>query len=260
MLTREELLKETIKDVGEFIAEEFERRHKSHIRLKQDSTIVTKTDIEAESRIHRAISRHFPEDQFIGEESAEIESVKRDDAEYFWIVDPLDGTTNFANGIRHFCTSIAVWKNEGRELFPLLAGVYEPCTARLYFAETGKGFFLNEKSVAKVSKSKSKHSVAVTGLYDEDVFQDGRLKQLFNSCQSLRVTGAAALDLTFVAEGKFDIGWFGYLKPWDIAAAYLILQEAGASVQLSKPFSLTEPRKVLAGVGELVDQLQSSFI
>ena len=151
------------------------------------------------------------------EESGEI---KGEDPHHRWIVDPLDGTTNFLHGLPHFCISIAYERKGVVE-----AGViYAPLTDEVFWAEKGSGAFLNFTRL-RVSEQKDMDAVAIaTGQTDNMA----KPREYFGA---LRVTGSTALDLAYVAAGKYDGFFINHLKPWDIAAGMLLVQEAGGYVE-----------------------------
>ena len=197
--------------------------------LKKKSTsidLLTNADIESEKFIISEIKKNYPTHSILSEESHKINN----DSEYTWIIDPLDGTTNFAHNLPIFAVSIALKKNND-----ILCGVvFNPAADKCFYAEKDKGAFLNNKKISPTSTSKLGDCLLATGfpyLHDDrynlsfDLF-----KEFYDRTRGLRRLGAAALDLCFVAMGRFD-GFYEFnLHPWDIAAGALIAHEAGALV------------------------------
>lgn len=205
--------------------------------------LVTNADKASEKSIISSIRKAFPDHGIIAEES---ESNFRDKIEelmncsYIWIIDPLDGTTNFTHGLPHYCISIGLMKvNQAKksrnfEYFQgeLVAGVvYAPEMNQLFYAEKGKGAFLNNKKI-HASKTKTlEYSLLATGFaYINKEKNIPYINAMIPRCRDLRRFGAAALDLCHTACGHFDGYWEFGLKPWDIAAGALIVAEAGGKV------------------------------
>lgn len=212
------------------------------IRNKGDIDLVTEADIESERVIIEHIKSQFPDHSILSEESGE--EIKNSD--YLWIIDPLDGTTNFAHGLGLFATSIAfAVKGE------VLAGVVlNPITSELFSAQRGKGSFLNGLPISVSSSGTVKESLLVTGFpYDFKTILDpviNRFQSCLTEARGIRRLGAAALDLCYVACGRFDGFWEQNLKPWDTAAGFLIAEEAGAKVtDFSSNSFLLEKKEIL---------------
>ncbi len=188
--------------------------------------IVTDADRASEQHIMDAIARNFPSHDILTEET----TTHRTGSEWLWIVDPLDGTVNFAHGFPHFCISIAVaYRDE------LMAGmVYDPLKAERFWATRSGGSFLNGRPIG-VSKAKSlTNSLVATGFpYDKSRSAENNIAEFSRvvvKVQGIRRPGSAALDLVYVAAGRFDGFWELKLKPWDQAAGMLIVEEAGGRV------------------------------
>jgi myo-inositol-1(or 4)-monophosphatase len=197
------------------------------IRSKQANDFVTEVDRAAEAAIIEAVQKSYPEHAILGEESGAIETGK---AEYRWIIDPLDGTTNFIHGFPQYCVSIGV---EHRGV--LAHGVvYDPGRNELFTASKGRGAFLNDRRI-RVSKClKLQDALVGTGFpFKEMARADLYLRQLrtlMEKSSGVRRAGAAALDLAYVACGRLDAFWELGLSPWDMAAGALLIQEAGGLV------------------------------
>jgi len=199
----------------------FEINSKSRI-----NDLVTEYDLIAEKVIIEEINKLYPDHSILAEESGLIDNK----SEYQWIIDPLDGTVNFANKLGIFSTSIALkYKHE-----IISACVFNPISYELFFAEIGKGAFLNGEKINASSNNNIKTSFLVTGFpYNVNENPKNCLEtftRIVSNGIPVRRLGSAALDLCFVAAGRFDGYWEVALKPWDMAAGKLILEEAGGKV------------------------------
>ncbi len=217
-------------EAGDILLSNF--RKNIAIRSKTTSqNLVTKVDIAAEKKIVSIIKRNFPTHSFLTEEK----TTKEIESDYIWIIDPIDGTNNYAHGLPHCSVSIALYKNNQ----PVLGVVYDPFRNELFFAQKNKGAFLNGKRIF-VSKAKTlDKSLLVTGFYYERnqlmTRTLGHMEIFFKkNVHGIRRLGSAALDLCYVACGRFDGYWELKLSPWDFAAGALIVQESGGRVTSSK--------------------------
>ena len=195
-------------------------------REKGRANLITVADLESQRAVLGAIRRAFPGDDY----KAEEDEVKLTGAEYLWLVDPLDGTTNFAHGYPASCVSIGVLKH-GR---PFLGGVYDPSRDELFLAEKGKGTKLNGRAIHVSSPRRVADSLLVTGFaYDRAKRPDfylKRFKAFLTRSHDIRRSGSAALDMAWIAAGRVDGFWEYNLNPWDVAAGWLLVQEAGGTV------------------------------
>lgn len=196
---------------------------KKKISYKTPISLVTQVDMASEKAILKILKKRFPGHSILAEESG----LKKKSSPHKWIIDPLDGTTNFAHNLAQACVSVA-YEFEGDVK---MGGIYDPFRDELFFAEKKKGAFLNKKKI-RVSTTKTlKHSLLVTGFpYDRTDRPDYYLKFLkafVQKTQGIRRLGSAALDLCYVACGRFDAYWEMKLNPWDVAAGSLIVREAG---------------------------------
>jgi myo-inositol-1(or 4)-monophosphatase len=193
---------------------------------KGEKDLVTEADRASEALIFRRISAKFHDDGFLAEEGT---SANRD-AGFLWIVDPLDGTTNFAHGFPFFAVSIGI-ALDGE----VVAGVvFDPCRGEMFSAMRGRGSFLDGRRI-RVSKARLLgRSLLGTGFpYDVGTNPGRTFPDLIKFClysQGVRRPGAAALDLCYIACGRLDGFWEGTLAPWDVAAGFLIIEEAGGKV------------------------------
>ncbi|MDR0870982.1 MAG: inositol monophosphatase [Planctomycetaceae bacterium] len=221
--------------------------------------LVTEADVAAQNTIKSIVLGAFPDHQFLGEESTAEERTNaveaaagREAAKRTWIVDPLDGTTNYVHGVPLFCTSIAL--AEGNDL--LCGVIYNPLTEELYRAEKGGGAFLNGNPVHTSSWTtlgESLASVSFPTLMTPQTPDYLAFQKAVLVCQAIRRTGSTALNLAFTAAGRFDATWAFSCHPWDIAAGTLLVQEAGGIVRLPNGV-LNDPSPVCACANEFIDR------
>lgn len=196
------------------------------ITKKGKRDLVTEADLMSEKSVVAAITKAFPDDMIIAEEGGEQGKI----SDRKWIIDPLDGTTNFAHSFPFFAVSIGFMVND-----EVVAGVvYNPVMEEFFEAEKGKGAFLNKKPINVSATANIRDALIATGFpYDIDKKSDeiiGRLKRIIVEAQGLRRPGAASIDLCYVANGRLDGFWEQDLKPWDTAAGCIILTEAGGEI------------------------------
>ncbi|MBI3596046.1 MAG: inositol monophosphatase [Nitrospirae bacterium] len=200
------------------------------IDFKGEVNLVTEADRAAEVVIVRTIRKRFPDHRFLAEEGGEHATAESIGSDHRWIVDPLDGTTNFAHSFPMFCVSIGL-EIRGE----IVQGVvYDPLREEMFLAEKGKGATRNGHRIHVSKVEKLNAGLLVTG-FAYDVREDlmNNLDHFANfslRAQGVRRTGSAALDLCYVACGRFDGFWEMKLSPWDTAAGFLIATEAGATV------------------------------
>jgi myo-inositol-1(or 4)-monophosphatase len=217
-------------------------RHK-----KNQFDLVTDADVAAQTAIERILFEAFPDHGFLGEEGNLTQSGGSGDSQYRWIVDPLDGTTNYVHGFPLFCTSIALVCHDE----PICGAIYNPMTDEFYSAEKGNGAFLNGKQIYVSSRQTLEESLVSISLPTEVNDDDSDLQMLLRSitvCQAIRRTGSTALNLAFIAAGRLDAGWAFKCHAWDIAAGILLVQEAGGIVTQpnGQPIAFTDPSPVCA--------------
>ena len=197
------------------------------VSRKAPADFVSAADIKAEQTLFEALEKARPGYSFLGEERGLVEGT---DKTHTWIVDPLDGTTNFLHAIPHFAINIALQ----REGAIVAAVTYNPITNELFWAEKGKGCFVNDKRLRVAGRKHLDESLLGTGIPFLGHGQHARfLKELHQISQrvaGVRRFGAASLDLAYVAAGRLDGFWERDLKPWDMAAGLLMIQEAGGKV------------------------------
>ncbi len=252
-------LERMARQAGQILSDGYEKDNR--VDYKGVIDLVTEIDHASEAFLLGEISRLFPGHNILAEESG---LTANGNAEHLWFVDPLDGTVNYAHGIPIFCVSIA-YAYQGQVC---LAAVYDPMRAELFTAERGKGAYLNgSRRLWASSQSDMQKSLLVTG-FPYDAWNTGRdnfdnFVQFSKRSQGVRRLGSAAIDLCYVAAGRFDGYWEISLKPWDVAAGGLIAEEAGALVTnisgsadyLNPPQSVVAANpalhaKILAGLQE----------
>ncbi|HRY28865.1 MAG TPA: inositol monophosphatase family protein [Elusimicrobiota bacterium] len=224
------------------------------VTLKGPVNPVTAADRAAEKKIVKILRGRFPEHGFLTEESPP----RRTASPYRWVVDPLDGTVNYAHGVPHACVSIAVEKN-GRVL---MGGILDPFRRELFFAARGRGSRLNGRPIRVSRKKRLIESLLVTG-FPYDRYKKSRYylrfyNEFMKRTQGLRRFGAAALDMAYVAAGRFDGYWEFNLKPWDSAAGWVLVEEAGGRVSdfRGTGYSLADTRQTLCSNGFLHDAMR----
>lgn len=213
------------RDAGKLIVDERAQSTLSH-EYKNGDELVTNADIKADQFICKAIAGQFPEHQILSEESspdlADVQSIKGG----LWIIDPIDGTVNFAHGHNHSAISIA-YVQDGQTKVGV---VYNPFSDELFYAEAGTGAFLNGSPISVSTEEDLRRSLIATGFpYDKSTLPPmiPRLHKVLANCADIRRIGSAALDICFLAMGRLE-GYYESLSIWDFAAARLISLEAGA--------------------------------
>ncbi|MBS1584716.1 MAG: inositol monophosphatase [Bacteroidetes bacterium] len=253
MATLKEVLLEATREAGKIIQHYFQGSFKVENKDTVNN-LVTEVDKHAETRIIEVIKQYFPEHAIMSEEIGELKK----DSPYQWIIDPIDGTVNFAHGIPICCVSIGLKHEDSM----LLGAVYNPMMNELFFAEKGKGAFLNDEPISVSKKSDFRKACLVTGFpynwpqtseHPIRVFERFILEGL-----PVRRLGSAAIDLCWVACGRFDGFWEYNLNPWDIAAGYLIVEEAGGKITnfAGAPYTVFD-KETLATNGLIHEAMQS---
>jgi myo-inositol-1(or 4)-monophosphatase len=229
--------------------------------------LVTEVDKGSEKMIRKLIMTHFPQHSFLGEESVEpgpaasakaLQNMSND--EYLWIVDPIDGTTNFIHGFPFYSVSIALaYKGE-----VIVGVVYDPSRDELFVAEKGKGAYVHGKKMQVSEDDKLSSSLIATGFpSDRNTALPINLKgiqAIAPKVRNIRMAGSAALHLAYVADGRLSGFWEIGLNSWDIAAAALLIQESGGNVTdtAGKPYNLAV-RNVIGSNSLIHDELQQEL-
>jgi len=212
---------------GRALKRDFGEIEKLQVSMKGPANFVSAADRRAEETLYAELTKARPGYGFLGEEGGRREGA---DKSHTWIVDPLDGTSNFLHGIPHFAISIAL-EREGT----IVAGlIYNPANDDMFLAERGKGAFMNDQRIRVAARRRLAETVAACGLPHlghGDVVQNRKeLAVLQEHVAGVRRFGAAALDLAWIAAGRFDVYWERDLKPWDMGAGIILVREAGGYV------------------------------
>lgn len=229
--------------------------NRDDLRIEHKSTeidLVTEVDKLSEKILIQRVNAEFPGHAILSEECGKIET----DSDYCWVIDPLDGTINYAQGFPIFCISIALQYQKET----VLGLVHVPVLNEMFYAIRGEGAFLNGKLLKVSSKSELNQSVLATGFpYDRAIDPQNNV-ELFNKIvtkvRGIRRTGSAAFDLCNVAAGRFDGYWELKLKPWDIAAGSLIVTEAHGVII---PLPEYRPMALIAANPALANLIQVTF-
>jgi myo-inositol-1(or 4)-monophosphatase len=212
---------------GRKLARDFGEIGELQVSRKGVADFVSSADLAAEQTLFEELTKARPGYGFLGEERGFIEGTDRT---HRWIVDPLDGTTNFLHSIPHFATTLAL-EREGQVV---AAVTYNPATGDLYWAERGKGSFMNDRRLRVAARSRLDDCILATGIPFAGHGQHARflkeLHQIAPRVAGVRRFGSASLDLAFVAAGRFDGYWERDIGPWDMAAGALLVTEAGGKV------------------------------
>lgn len=230
---------------GKILRDGYETDH--HVQLKGVIDLVTEIDHQSEMFLLDEIKRRWPASRFVAEESGESGN-----GDLTWYIDPLDGTVNYAHGVPIFCVSIAcAWDGQTR-----LAAVYDPMRDEMFSAERGRGAHVNARRLQVTRVAELSRALLVTGFpYNTWTANVNNLEyfgRFARRTQGVRRLGSAALDLCYVAAGRFDGYWELSLQPWDLAAGGLIAEEAGARVtnlQGGDDYLAPPPSVLAAGAG-----------
>lgn len=236
------------------LARDFGEVENLQVSRKGPGDFVSAADLRAEKTIYEELSHARPGYGFLMEESGAVEGP---DKTHRWIIDPLDGTTNFLHGMPHFAISIAL-ERDGQ----IVNGViYNPVSDDLFVAERGNGAYLNDRRLRVAARTRLEDSVFATGipflgLEGHDRFSN-ELATIMPRVAGVRRFGAASLDLAWVAAGRFDGYWENGLQPWDVAAGILMVREAGGFLSdIHGGDKLLEGKGIVAANADLLPQLQ----
>jgi myo-inositol-1(or 4)-monophosphatase len=240
---------------GDIINRAAENIEQLKIQHKTKNDLVSEVDHAAEAEIINSLQKIYPDHAFLAEESGRI-----GESDYEWIIDPLDGTTNFLHGFPVYAVSIALAYKKQLQV----AVVYDPCRNDLFTASRGSGAYLNEKRIRVSKRDKLIDCLIGTGFpfrANSDVDSYGEMfKALALKTAGIRRPGAAALDLANVAAGRLDGFWEIGLSPWDMAAGALLIKEAGGLVgDLDGDSKYMDSGKIVAGNPKIFAQLLSTL-
>lgn len=243
-----------IKKAGKILKKGYYSQKEVSFKAKKD--LVTKYDIAVEEYLKKHFSKNFKEFNIIAEESDNSKVEFNNSI----IIDPIDGTTNFVNGVPHTAISVGVYKNKK----PYLGVVYNPILNELYVAKAGCGAFLNGKKLTVSSEDDLQKSLISTGFpytsgSNEDDLNDvlKKIKDILPHCQDIRRLGSAAIDLCMVARGTYEGYYEMNLKPWDVSAGVLILSEAGGKITniSGGEYNLFTDKYIVASNGKIHNKL-----
>jgi myo-inositol-1(or 4)-monophosphatase len=223
------------------------------VRAKNKNDFVTQVDKAAEQAIIGVIRAAYPEHRILAEESGDTPGAR---PEYLWVIDPLDGTTNYIHGFPQYCVSIAL-EHKG---VLTQAVVYDPGKNELFTASRGRGAFLDDRRIRVSKCTQLKDALVGTGFPFKELSRLDlylrQLRTLMTSCAGVRRAGAAALDLAYVAAGRLDAFWGTGLSLWDMAAGALLIQEAGGLVgDLQGAPGYLDRGEIAAGTPKVLPQL-----
>lgn len=250
---KKELIK-IIKKAGKILKKGYYSNKDVTFKAKKD--LVTKYDVAVENYLKKKFSKKFKEFNIIAEESDNTLIEFNNSI----IIDPIDGTTNFVNGVPHTAISVGVYKDKK----PYLAIVYNPILDELYEAKIGKGAYLNGKKLEVSKEENFQKALIATGFpYSSGTNSDDlndvikKLKDILPLCQDIRRLGSASIDLCMVAKGTFEGYYEMNLKAWDVSAGILILTEAGGTVSTidGSEYKLFEDKYIVATNGKIHDEL-----
>ena len=217
---------------GRRLLRDFGEVEKLQVSVKGPGDFVSQADTFAEETLRKELSRARPGFAFRMEESG---TSGGDDWEWRWVVDPLDGTTNFLHGIPHWAISVGIEKRTGADRSELMAGVvYNPAADEMFWAERGVGAFLNDRRLRVSGRKDLREAVFATGIPFAAIPRKAEFSQILGRIMpqvaGVRRFGSAALDLAWTAAGRYDGYWELGIKPWDMAAGLVMVREAGGFV------------------------------
>jgi myo-inositol-1(or 4)-monophosphatase len=217
---------ETVRDAGQILLEKFGR--KINVSKKGDINLVTEADLASEELIIERIKSYYPKHSILAEEAGNAVVIGGEN-KWKWVIDPLDGTTNFAHGYPCFCVTMALEHDA-----EIVIGVtFDPTRDEMFAAERGRGATLNGKPIRVSETEDLSEALIVTGFpYDFKRRADfaRHLTEFLLQSRGVRRDGSAAIDMAYVACGRFDGFWEEGLNPWDMAAGLLLIEEAGGQV------------------------------
>jgi myo-inositol-1(or 4)-monophosphatase len=222
------LVRKLSNEVGEY---QLERRGKARVEFKGPRELVTEVDRESEERIVAGLLAAYPDHDIFAEETWQKDERK---SPYRWIIDPVDGTTNYAHGLPLFAISIGLEKRTESSSEIVAGLIHAPAMRETFHAIKGQGSFLNDEAISVTQCAELKNGILATGFaYVRHKSANNNLdnwSHLAMTARDLRRLGSAAIDMAYVAAGRFDGFWEYHLQPYDVAAGAIIIQEAGGRV------------------------------
>lgn len=242
---------------GKFLTEEFGKVTQAQIETKSLNSLVSYADKKAEEILVQGLSRCLPGSVFLTEEK----TTAQEDGEFQWIIDPLDGTTNFLHQIPIYAVSVAL-RHQGKIILGI---VYEPNRSECFYAWKGSGAFLNGKKIQVKNNTSLADSLIATGFpyyeFSKTESYLNVLKEVMQSTRGLRRMGAAAVDLAYTAAGRFDAFFEYNLQIWDVAAGCFIVQEAGGQVfDFRGGDDYKDGSEIIAGTATITKELLSIIV
>ncbi len=251
-----------VRKAGKRLLRDFGEVEQLQVSVKGPSDFVSTADLRAEQTLKEELSKARPNFAFLMEESG---ASGDDNWDWRWVVDPLDGTTNFLHGIPHWAVSVGIEKRLGPDRTEIVAGViYNPASDELFWAEKGVGAFLNDRRLRVSGRKDMREAVFATGIPFGAVPKKAEfssiLHRLMPQVAGVRRFGAAALDLAWVAAGRYEGFWELNLKPWDIAAGLVMVKEAGGFVTDPEGGDPYPSGNVVAGNQTLQPKLREAVV
>jgi len=243
---------------GKGLMRDFSEVDQLQISKKGTANFVTQSDIRTEKLLQRELAKARPDFGFLLEEGGEVSGK---DSDYRWIIDPLDGTTNFIHAIPYFCISIALEKRSVGKSEIVAGVIFDPVHNELFSAEKGKGGTVNGRKLYVSNREQMEDAMIVTSnprlSYQADTRSSALFDNIAKSGATIRFFGATALDLANIAAGRIDAGWYYTIQPWDIAAGMLLIAEAGGQITdfSGKPVNAYS-KPVLASNSQLLMPMQ----
>ncbi len=228
------------------------------VSRKGTMDFVTQSDLKAEKIIREELTKARPKFGLLLEEGGEVAG---EDADHRWVVDPIDGTTNFIHAVPYFCISIALEKRRANgSWYPIAAMVYDPLRDEAFVAEEGKGAFMNDRRMSVSQRDKFDEALLVTHSlkHDSSTFKPSAatFSHMITQSKGVRMMGATALDLAYLAAGRYDGAWYSYFKRWDISAGLLLVREAGGIItQINGDDDVSNTETLLVGNPRLHSQM-----
>lgn len=226
-------------------------------REKAPSDLVTEADLASQEAIRALVLTEFPDHDFLGEEDSPSEHTGgAGNGKFTWVVDPLDGTTNYVHGLENYCVSVALQCDE-----EIVAGcIFDPVREKCFIATLGGGANCNGEELKVSGVTSVGHALVAASLpprVERDSDEVKRFLEVLYYCQALRRLGSAALNLCYVASGKLDAYWATSVKKWDAAAGLLIVKEAGGIVSDvdGSPVDIERPRFIASGHADLQQEM-----
>jgi myo-inositol-1(or 4)-monophosphatase len=221
-----------VQKAGKRLLRDFGEVEQLQVSVKGPGDFVSQADLRSEETLRAELGRARPNFAFLGEEGGQTGA---DDWEWRWVIDPLDGTTNFLHGIPHWCVSVGIERRISETSSEIMAGViYNPASDEMFWAEKGSGAFLNDRRLRVSGRRDMLSAVFATGIpfamTQRKAEFSAILAKLMPQVAGVRRMGAAALDLAWTAAGRYEGYWELGIKPWDMAAGMIILKEAGGYI------------------------------